>query len=135
MPTYQRKIGDLGEEVVCKYLKKHSFKILERNFFRKNKKGPFLGEVDIVAKKKKTIHFIEVKTSENKGRTDSLTNDFLPERRVNWLKQKKLIKASQLWLIKNKIPSETKWQIDIIAVQIDFNSKKAIVRHFKNAIC
>lgn len=134
MPSYQRKIGDLGEEVSCKYLKKQGYKILERNFFRKNKKSPFLGELDIVAKKQKTIHFIEVKTSASRSEKAGASSNFLPERRVNWLKQRKLIKASQLWLIKNKAPAETPWQIDIMAVQIDFSAKKAKIRHFKNAV-
>jgi putative endonuclease len=134
MPSQQRKIGDLGEEVCCKYLQKHHYKILERNFFRKNEKSPLLGELDIVAKKQKTIHFIEVKTSASRSDTAGVNSDFLPERRVNWLKQRKLVKAGQIWLIKNKIPSETPWQIDIISLQIDFSAKKAKIKHFKNAV-
>jgi len=36
--------------------------------------------------------------------------------------------------MKNKIPLNKKWQIDIIAIKIDLNIKKAKIRHFKNAV-
>lgn len=128
MVSPQRKIGNIGEEVACKCLKKQNYKILERNFLRKAKKSPFLAEIDVIANHKGIIHFIEVKTAAGQA------NNFLPEQRVNYKKQQKLTKASQSWLMKNKIPLNTKWQIDIMAVNLDFNSRKAQIKHFKNAI-
>lgn len=47
--------GAVAEDVAEKYLKKQKYKILERNF-----KCPF-GEIDIIAKDKDTIVFVEVK--------------------------------------------------------------------------
>lgn len=53
------KIGKIAEERVEMYLKKHGYKILNRNFHSK------FGEIDIIAEKESTISFIEVKYSKN----------------------------------------------------------------------
>ncbi len=52
-------MGRKGETVACKYLKKHGYKILERNY-----RTPF-GEADIVALKDGYTCFVEVKTRES----------------------------------------------------------------------
>ena len=49
-------LGRQGEELTCKYLKQHGYKIISRNY-----KTPF-GEADIVAYKEDTYCFVEVKT-------------------------------------------------------------------------
>ena len=50
-----QKIGEIGEEVACKYLINKGFTVLERNFTRK------AGEIDIIATKEWELHFFEVK--------------------------------------------------------------------------
>lgn len=50
-----QKIGSLGEEIAERFLVQRGFRILHRNYWR-----PW-GELDIVAEKKDTIHFVEVK--------------------------------------------------------------------------
>ena len=55
--SYTRKeVGALGEDVACEYLRRHGFSICARNFVRKT------GELDIIAEKENTLHFVEVKT-------------------------------------------------------------------------
>lgn len=49
--------GNFGEKIAQDYLKKLGFKILETNF-----RYSRLAEIDIIASKDKTLHFIEVKT-------------------------------------------------------------------------
>src|SRR3989344_3727604 len=55
-PTEKQKIGQMGEDFACKYLEKNGYKIIERNYLKK------WGELDIIAKKRGKIHFIEVKS-------------------------------------------------------------------------
>ncbi len=69
-----------------------------------------------------------------KGLDSVVPEDFLPEDRFNFKKQKQLIKLSQIWLLEHRIPLDSKWQIDVIGISIDINSKKAKIRHFKNAV-
>lgn len=59
MNTYD--IGVFGEEQAAKYLKKRKYKIVTRNF------KTIFGEVDIVARNKKEIVFVEVKTRSSKS--------------------------------------------------------------------
>lgn len=120
----------MGEEAACKFLKEKKYKILDTNFFMRGAAGPALGEVDIIAKYKDIICFIEVKS----GLKNDRTNKISPEQRVNYSKQKKLIKTGELWLAKNKFPLNTKWRIDIITVGLDPASQETKIIHFEDAI-
>jgi len=134
----KKELGRLGEDVAKNYLLKKGYKILDLNY-----KPPFsgkeFGEIDIIAKlpttffkkwlrgKNNPICFIEVKTV--------LENPyFSPEDRVDFLKKKKLKKLAEIYLINKKIPLNTKYQIDIIGIEINPITKKPKISHFENAI-
>jgi putative endonuclease len=102
------------------YLKKLGYRILCRNYRQK------WGEIDIVAKFKKDIIFIEVKSKEKDSR-------FLPAQNVNFHKQQRLIRAAQTWLAENKMP-DANWQIDVIIVEIDEASGMNKIEHLRNAV-
>ena len=104
-----KELGDKGEKLACEYLVNKGYKILGKNW-----KNSF-GEIDIIAKKrgwflKRAIHFVEVKTSFAGNKT------FFPEERVDYKKQNRYKKLSEAWLVKNKIPENTPYQIDVIAI-------------------
>ncbi len=132
MNIASKQLGIFGEEIASNYLKQKKYKILEKNYYSPlpNLTNDKLdkGEIDIIAKKHGVISFVEVKTIK-----DNI--NFNPEDKVNFQKQKKLIKLAEIWLNQNKIPLDSKWQIDIIGIKIDLNNKKAKIRHFKNAVC
>jgi putative endonuclease len=52
--------GDLYESKACEILQQDHFTIIERNYHAKK-----MGEIDIIAIKDHTYHFIEVKSGEN----------------------------------------------------------------------
>ncbi|MCK4473891.1 YraN family protein, partial [Candidatus Parcubacteria bacterium] len=106
-----RQTGNLGEKIAEDYLKRKGYKILDRNYCFRFTGSPQKGEIDIIAKKGDDICFIEVKTIRIKSGRKSIP----PEEKVNFAKQRKLIKVSEVWLAKNKIPLDAKWQIDVIA--------------------
>ena len=56
MSDRRQKFGVQSEELAAWYLKKSGYKILEQNYRTR------LGEIDIIAKDKKTIVFVEVKS-------------------------------------------------------------------------
>jgi len=121
-----KQIGNLGEKVAENYLKNKGYKILDRNYEFRIFGAPQKGEIDIIAQKNNIINFVEVKTLKN-------ADNFLPEEKVDFQKQRKLVKAAESWLMKKKIPLDTQWQIDIIAVEISQNNK-AKIRHLENAV-
>jgi putative endonuclease len=52
----RQAFGKAGEALALRYLKKKGYKVLEQNYTCP------LGEIDIIARDKKTIVFVEVKT-------------------------------------------------------------------------
>jgi len=119
-------MGKLGEDIAAKYLQNKGYQILERNFPRKVSR--FLkSEIDVIVKKGDIISFVEVKTSKENP-------SFFPEEKVNFKKKRKLIRSAESWLLKRKIPLDSKWQIDIIAIEIDLQSKKPKISHFENVL-
>jgi len=116
-----KELGNLGEKIAQDYLRKKGYRILDVNFKRK------WGEIDIVAKKRGEVIFVEVKTISQK-------EEFSPEDEINWKKKKQLRKMAQIYLSENKIPLNRPYQIDIMAVEISPDFKKAKIRHYKNAI-
>lgn len=125
MITDKRILGDIGEKIAKEYLKKHGYIIIDQNYSKR------WGEIDIIAEsKEKELAFVEIKTRE----TNNSSSVFLPEDSVNYFKQQKIIKTAQTFLYENKYPDDTAWRIDVIAIEIDKNSRKAKIRHLENAV-
>ncbi|MBU2578726.1 YraN family protein [Patescibacteria group bacterium] len=124
-----KEIGDLGEKIARTYLLKNKYKILTLNFKRKWISGK--GEIDIVGKKDSRVIFFEVKTRVDSGEQEK---EFFPEDEISFKKQKQLCKLTQIYFSENKISLLTAHQIDILAIELYFDSKKAKIRHYKNVI-
>jgi len=52
----KKELGNKGEELAIRFLKKNGYRIIGRNYACK------MGEMDIIAKEKDILVFIEVKT-------------------------------------------------------------------------
>lgn len=126
MVVKTKQLGNLGEDIAEKYLKKQGYKIIERNFRYKG-----CGEIDIIAKKGKDVSFIEVKTRITKSQRSPYT----PEDNITYFKQKQLIKLSKIYLANKKL-IDIPWQIDVIAVEIPqyCGTQKSKLRHIQQAI-
>lgn len=118
--TEKRKLGDMGENIACDFLTGRGFEVIDKNYLRK------WGELDIIAKKDKVIHFVEVKTvsHENSG--------YRPEDNLHPWKLKRLSRAIQTYLLEKNIESD--WQFDVITVKMDMNTRKARVELLENIV-
>lgn len=85
-----RAVGNLAEDRAIKYLKGLGFEIVKRNFYSK------FGEIDIIAKKNRVLHFIEVKSGKN----------FDPIYAITPKKLDKILKTVDYYMLKNKIDTE-----------------------------
>lgn len=111
----QTNRGEIGERLACKFLKKQGYRIEGKNFRCK------YGEIDIIARERNTLCFIEVKAR-------STVSHGFPEEFVDSRKRKKLFRAVMIYIDKHEI-KETDMRFDIVAV--DLKEKKC--RLLKNA--
>jgi len=126
-----KQVGDLGEKIAEDFLKNEDYQILEKNYCFRIPGSPQKGEIDIIVRKNGIISFVEVKALKRKNR--ERVSDISPEEKVNFSKQRKLIKTAETWLMKKKIPLNSKWQIDIISIELS-RDKETKINHFKNAV-
>ena len=88
--------------MAVRYLKKSGYKIIEQNYRNK------LGEIDIIAKDKKSLVFVEVKAT----RTDSFGS---PKWAVTPKKQKKISMVA-LYYLKATKQNNVKARFDVVAI-------------------
>ena len=128
MNIFKRKeslsTGERGEKAALNYLKKQGYKILETNFF--NPRGRRLGEIDIIAKDKEEVVFVEIKT-----RTDSYKNAPAPEESITRKKLHKLNKTASFYITKNRL-FDVPYRFDAITLLADTENNCAKLKHLKN---
>ena len=116
---YKKKIlGNLGEDIACKFILNKGYEIVERNFYCRQ------GEIDIIAKDKNEIVFIEVKSRSN-------IVFGLPSEAVTKQKMKHILKTARYFLYKNKMINE---YIRFDVVEILIKSGKFNINHIKQII-
>lgn len=111
--TQKSELGNLGENIACKYLDNKKYKIIERNY-----RKPW-GEIDIIAKAKdKTLVFVEVKTMKDGG-----FNSLKPEDQMSRAKINKFKRTAQLFAgEKGALINEKKgWRLDVVAITVPEN--------------
>ncbi len=108
----------LGEDEACKYLQKIGYRIIERNFRKRN------GEVDIIALHENTLVFIEVKTRSSNQFGEPLES-------IGYFKLKVLIKTAQLYkMLYPNLPENLR--IDAIGIMISNDGEIDKLDHVKN---
>jgi len=136
MAKNTKEIGDLGEGMAEKWLKSKGFSILDRNYWKK------WGEIDIVAKNKGIIHFVEVKSTERRNiRNFEPENDsYRPEEKVHPWKLKRMSRVIQSYLMEiprrgsGREDTEIEWQFDVLVVYLDSAEKLAKVKYLPNIV-
>jgi len=119
MTTEKQNIGQLGEDIAVKYLEKHNYKILERNY-----RKPW-GEIDIVTQQDDELVFVEVKAQNKEF-------EWRPEENITRHKKHQLSRIIATYLKTNKIPEDQNWRIDVLAIKLDFETKNAQIEHIEN---
>jgi putative endonuclease len=124
MPQTEKQIiGALGESLAEKHLKSLGFSILTKNY-----RQPW-GEIDIVARKKSFIHFIEVKTVTREGDyvTRATSDNYEPEDNIHPWKLKRLYRAINSYLMEKKLDEdEIDWQLDAVSVYLEKGSNNVL---------
>lgn len=123
--TERRMTGNFGEDAAARYLKRNGYRIISKNHVE----DP--GEIDVIAKDREYIVFVEVKTrllgTEN-------PNEPRPASAVTPEKQRKLIAAASCYLAFN--PTPLKVRLDVIEVYYEMkNGKRRVsgIEHLEGA--
>ena len=117
MKNRRQKFGQQGEALAVRRLKKEGYKIIETNYRTR------AGEIDIIAKDKETIVFVEVKTRKS-------VQFGSPKWAVTPKKQKKISMVA-LYYLKAANLDTAKARFDVVAVIS--NRDKPQIEIIKNA--
>ena len=126
-----QKIGEIGENIAVKFLVKHGFSIIDRNYTKK------WGEIDIVAEKENKLYFIEVKSVSRETLNTFIPKSYndsderyehRPEDNMHPWKLKRLSRTIQTYLLSKNIDEGKEWQVDLLVVYICQKEKKVKVK-------
>ncbi len=111
--------GQFAEELAVKRLKKVGYKIVERNFHS------YFGEIDIVARDKEYLVFVEVKFRKSDAFGGAVAA-------VTASKQNKIKKTAAYYLQKNAINSAVRFDVVLMTGEIE-KTKDMQIEIIKNA--
>ncbi|HBH71514.1 MAG: hypothetical protein UR62_C0015G0023 [Candidatus Nomurabacteria bacterium GW2011_GWF2_35_12] len=126
-----QKIGEIGENIAVKFLVKHGFSIIDRNYTKK------WGEIDIVAEKGNKLYFIEVKSVSRETLNTFIPKSYAdsderyehrPEDNMHPWKLKRLSRTIQTYFLSKNIDEGKEWQVDLLVVYLCQKEKKAKVK-------
>ena len=116
----RRDTGILGEKLAKDFLKKRGYRIVETNYRCAE------GEIDIVAKHKDCLVFVEVRTKRS-------LEFGSPEESITSTKMERLrVTASHYQQTHNDLPPL--WRIDVVAVELDQKGKPSRIELIENAV-
>ncbi len=115
----KKEIGDYGEAIARRYLRRRLYRIVETNYKTKH------GEIDIIAKKGRYIIFCEVKS--RKAENTELYGR--PALAVNYKKREHIRSALNTYLYRSNTTLTPR--IDIIEIYL--SEKGHRIEHIKNA--
>ncbi|MCX6716067.1 MAG: YraN family protein [Candidatus Taylorbacteria bacterium] len=116
--------GRIGENLASRFLEKNGFTIVARNYMKK------WGELDIVAQKDGTLHFVEVKS------VTYVQNDFIhtPEENVHAFKMSQIRRMIRTFLMETNRGVESEFYFHVLCVYMNMKTRKARIKWIKNII-
>ncbi|MFI5260223.1 MAG: YraN family protein [Candidatus Paceibacteria bacterium] len=122
-----KEVGSIGEKVACEYLKRHSFTIRDRNIARKT------GELDIIAEKEDTLHFVEVKTNlVDEFPSGGNDDEYDPSTNLHEAKIRKVARTGEWYVLEKGWEGE--WQVDGCLVWLRRRDGMARVRYLPQIV-
>jgi putative endonuclease len=106
-------IGRSAEDIAAEFLTRNNVQVLERNFRRR------LGEIDIVARTGDVLIIVEVRTRSSDAFGGAAAS-------VDFIKQRKIIRATEQLLQKRRAFAELKVRFDVIVVRNPLGSQPVV---------
>ena len=102
MSKRKQEIGKKGETVAVHYLKKQGYRIIEQNYRSK------AGEIDIIAREKQSLVFVEVKTRSSRS--------FGSPKWAITPKKQKAISMAALYYLKMTHQNDVDARFDVVSI-------------------
>jgi putative endonuclease len=116
----RKETGERGEKLARDFLKKRGYKILETNYHCRR------GEVDIIAREKDTLVFVEVRSKTNLACGT-------PEESITRTKQQRLRLTSYHYLESHNL-MDSPWRIDVVLIEMDKQGRATRTELLQNAV-
>ena len=120
--TEKALLGRYGEKMARRYLRRHGYKIVKKNFLAET------NEIDIIAENKDTLAFVEVKTR-TIGHENP--NEPRPASSVTPEKQRKIITTAKYFL-GTHFPKK-RVRFDVVEVFVDESKRVIKISHLEAA--
>lgn len=120
MPNETKLLGAFGEDTACRWLRRHGYRILGRNFSCR------FGEIDIIARKGKYLAFVEVKMRKNADHGAAM--EF-----VTPAKQRRLIQTAEYWLMKNPVELQPRFDVAEVYAPEGLMTRKPEIHYIEDA--
>jgi len=112
--------GSSGEEAAARYLRRKGYRVVSRNYRCR------LGEIDLIALKKGTLVFCEVKARNDKAFGE-------PFEAVSQYKQERLKKLAEMYLLENRSERGLNYRFDVISILFEGRGRIEELIHIENA--
>jgi putative endonuclease len=117
MSAARQALGETGERIAERWLRRHGWRILQRRFRSGHR------DIDLVAERDGTVAFVEVKARQGDGFGG-------PVGAVNWRKQRELARSARIWIDRHGRAPEC-YRFDVIGVLIC--ADRVRVQHVEDA--
>lgn len=113
-------LGPWGEALAAEYLRKRRYEILACNFRCR------FGEIDIIAKNRNYVVFVEVKLRKNDRFAEAM--EFVDAR-----KQARIKSTAELWLSQNELPQQPRFDVIEIYAPQGTGTMRPKINHLEDA--
>ena len=120
MPSDKKLLGAFGEDAACEFLKKRRYTIVGRNFSTR------FGEIDIIARDRRFIVFVEVKLRKDASYGEA--KEF-----VTPAKQRRVIHAAEYWLMKHPTALQPRFDVLEVYAPEGLQTKRPEIHHIEDA--
>ena len=122
--TEKQRIGAIGEDIAVRFLVKHGYTVICRNYRKK------FGEIDVICEKLDKTHFFEVKTVSRENISRETPNEHRPEENIHETKLRRIGRTIEAYLSEQSTDKD--WEFHAIIVKLNEKQKKARVVMLKD---
>ena len=112
--------GRWGESLAAEFLRNKRYSVISIGYRTR------FGEIDIIAKNKKYIVFVEVKTRKNSD--FAAAREFVDSRKIQRIRS-----TAKIWLAQNETGLQPRFDVIEVYAQHGINTKKPVLNHFEDA--